>query len=648
MKKKIISFILIFLFAFSSNFSLAASQGSIRDGQIKMKNHPVMLKWEHIPHEIIVKFHDRQFAERIQDENKTTNELLKDYSFRNSVEFAEPNYVFGMQITPNDPSYSTHQAYIPQIHVNDAWNETAGSQSVTVAVLDTGVDLDHPDLSGNIWNNSDEITGNGIDDDKNGYIDDRNGYDFVNNNASPNPKVDNGSFNEAGMHHGTVVAGLIGAVGNNAVGITGVNWDTSIMAVRVLNSDGQGEIFNIAQGIRYATDNGADVINMSLSGFAESQGLNDAIDYAYSKGSVVIAAAGNAAIGAFGENIDIVQTYPACSDNGENQVIAVAALDSNDKKAAFSDYGTKCIDMSAPGVDLYSTQTIDPGNGLNVAYGSGWSGTSFSAPLVSGVAALLLSENPSLSNKQIGEILIASGDNVDNKSSVIFAGKMGVKVNAKRAIITAKTTEGVNNDGDDSGNGTPDNPTNEAVERDLEGKILGQLRGDVNIYLIDPESKIRHVIPHDDIFYSWGFQKEDIQILDSVSEYALGEPIKFRDGFLIKGTEAPVYLVTENGQRTWITNEATFYALGYSFDQVFWISDAEVSQYPKLSEWSISYQHPNGALFKYATDARVYLIENGFKRPFMSEDAFLSRGYYFKYVLTLPDTESYPTGEKIE
>ncbi len=598
----------------------------------------LMLMWSH-RQEILVQTETGSLQRIVLSENENMLDVLEQYQQRSDVLYVEPNYLFhATDVTPNDSLYSQQASYLHQIGVDQAWELETGKSQVTVAVIDTGVDTDHPDLKENIWTNQNEHFGDGVDNDKNGYVDDRNGWDFINDISDPNPKVDNGTWNAGGIHHGTVVAGLIAARGGNAQGVAGVTWNGRIMPLRALNSEGAGDLYAISQAIRYAADNGAHVINMSLAGFADSASLNNAIDYAYGRGVVIIAAAGNTAVGFLGENIDRFPTYPACSDNGENQVLGVAALDGNDKKASFSDYGAKCVDLAAPGVALTSTQAILPEIGLHSPYGSNWSGTSFAAPLVAGVVALMISANLELSQERVYEIVLETGDNIDKKN-LVYAGKIGVKIDADVAVKQAGE-EVIESDPNDHV------PDTDQVERDLGNYMLAQQKGFDGIYLVGPLSGVakRHIIPSQEILYSWGYHNSPVQVFDSLSAYPLGDPVKFRDGFLIKGTEAPVYVVTKDGKRIWITTEETFLGLGYRWEDIYWIDDSQVSEYVKIGEWTTIFQHPEATLFKYQTDARVYLLENGFKRPFSNEEAFLSRGYHFRFVLTLSDTEAYPTG----
>ena len=263
------------------------------------------------------------------------------------------------------------------VNAPEVWAKGYTGQGIVVAVVDTGVDYNHSDLNANIWRNSDEIAGNGKDDDGNGYIDDIRGWDFVNLDNDPM------DLNE----HGTHVAGTIAAE-NNGFGVTGVAYNAKIMPVRVLDANGSGSESDVALGIRYAADNGANVINLSLGGDYDS-GTEAAIEYATAKGSVVVMAAGND-----GGSQPI---YPA--RHATRWGIAVGAVDDSKTMASFSNRAgdTKLDYVVAPGVDVYSTA---PNNSYQYL-----SGTSMATPHVAGVVALLLSAKKSLTPAQVENIL---------------------------------------------------------------------------------------------------------------------------------------------------------------------------------------------------------------------------------------------------
>ena len=340
-------------------------------------------------------------------------------------------------VSPNDPYYN-NQWYLAKIKADSAWESLSESPDMIIAVIDSGVDVNHPDLKDNIWTNNREVKGNEKDDDRNGFIDDFNGWDFVINRPDPSPKLSN-DWTESGISHGTMVAGIIAARGNNGQGVAGVTWRAKIMPLRVLNEKGEGKISDVIRAIDYATNNGADIINLSFVNFTYSQAVQEAIARAYKAGVIVVAAAGNEQSAGKAYNTDETPIYPACYDglNGANMVIGVIATDALDQKASFSSYGSRCIDIAAPGISFFST--VSPlGNSEKKNYDGFWSGTSMAAPLASAALALIAQANPELTRQEIVDILLASSDSIE-KLNPDYLGKVGSgRLNVSRAIIMAK------------------------------------------------------------------------------------------------------------------------------------------------------------------------------------------------------------------
>ena len=339
--------------------------------------------------------------------------MVEQYKKDPNVEIVEPNYVARIALTPNDPEYSGRGRFpgydnlwgLRKINMSSAWDQTTGN-NVVVAVIDTGVDGNHPDLRANMTS----------------------GWDFVNNDSDPND--DNG--------HGTHVAGIIGAVGNNAQKIPGVNWRVKIMAVKVLDGTGSGTVDNIAKALRYAADKGAKISNLSLTCPCDSQILNDAVNYEHDRGMTVVAAAGN-------DNRDVSNNAIA----NANWAIAVGATDPYDNKASFSNFGPK-IDVVAPGVNILSiAANISPmckitSGGYN--YVCWANGTSFSTPQVAGLAALMLSKKPSLGNEEIRQILRNSAKDLGQRGQdpnfgfgLIDAGKALAQVSGSPVVVGPTT-----------------------------------------------------------------------------------------------------------------------------------------------------------------------------------------------------------------
>lgn len=342
-------------------------------------------------------------------------------------------------ITPNDPYYG-NQWYLTKIKADSAWNKISASSDIVIAIIDSGIQISHPDLKDNIWLNEKEIAGNGIDDDRNGFIDDINGWDFVNNAPDPSPKFMPG-WTEAGVAHGTMIAGIIAAHGNNNKGVAGVTWEAKIMPLKVLNDKGEGKVGDVIRAIDYAANNSANIINLSFVSFNYSEALQEAIRRAHKAGVIIVAAAGNEQSAGIGYNIDQTPIYPACYDGqfGENMVIGVAATDALDQKAKFSSYGFRCVDLSAPGISFFNAVTggSDP-NSPGKIYDGYWSGTSMAAPLVSATLALIEQANPELSQREIVNILFAATDNI-NRLNPDYLGQLGNgRLNVDKAVDLAK------------------------------------------------------------------------------------------------------------------------------------------------------------------------------------------------------------------
>lgn len=360
--------------------------------------------------------------------NNTTedsvNEVLAALQVNDQVEQVERNVLRSISVAPrpNDVYYDL-QYYLDQnsdadIDANQAWQTTTGSRSVVIAVIDTGVDLDHPDLVDNIWVNPGEIAGNGIDDDANGYIDDVNGWDFVENDNDPNPTPTSFSYSTVMVVHGTHVSGILGAVGNNGIGVTGVNWNVTIMPIRVFTEFGDSTAADLVTAVEYANANGADIINMSYGGGSASVFEEEAIHDAFENGVLSIAAAGNETI----DLNDFVQ-YPACYDD----VFGVASLTEVDDMSSFSNYGNDCVDVSAAGSNIISAYYYDPSWGLLDEYGY-LSGTSMATPVMSGVAGLIHAVNSNISPTTVRKVLRTSADDLNDK-------RLGQgRVNANRAL----------------------------------------------------------------------------------------------------------------------------------------------------------------------------------------------------------------------
>lgn len=391
-------------------------------------------------------------------------------------------------LTSNDPDQE-FLWHLDQINAPDAWEISTGSSDVIVAVIDAGIDHNHEDLEDNYWENEDEIAGNGIDDDGNGFIDDTYGWDFMHDDNSPIPVTGVGS-DFPSITHGTIIAGLIGAVGNNNRGIVGVNWDVDIMVLRALNRAGFGDSVDVADAVYYAIDNGADIINLSLAGDSDDPILQEALQEAYDSGVTIIVAAGNE-----DRDTDSFPSYPSCyeGDDGEDIVIGVASSDPRDDKSDFSNYGENCVDISAPGESIYSTQYDNPSKGYDDAYGGFWGGTSFAAPVVAGAAALLLSVYPDLSPDDVRIVLQLSADPLD--ASPAYSGKLGTgRLNLAAALeLGASFSDASMDEPEEEPEDEPEEDI-DSPESNIPGIFVGQFikaPSFSTVYLVDSETTRR-------------------------------------------------------------------------------------------------------------------------------------------------------------
>ncbi len=299
-----------------------------------------------------------------------------------------------------------------------AWNIGTGSKDVVVAVIDTGIEVTHPELADNIWVNPDEVAGNGIDDDGNGYIDDVNGISAI---------LDSGALTD-GHGHGTHCSGTIAAKGNNRSWIVGVNWQTTIIGCKFLADSGSGRTSDAIQCVDYITDlkinKGINIVatNNSWGGGGYSAALAAAIDRATQAGIIFVAAAGNR-----NANIDIYPYYPALYPG----VLPVAALDRNGNRASFSNYGATKVPIAAPGVEILSTY-----KGANYAY---MSGTSMATPHVTGALALMASVNPRLSADNLRRALLNSAGALSTLDNLV-EGSRQLRVDTALTLIAPTPT----------------------------------------------------------------------------------------------------------------------------------------------------------------------------------------------------------------
>ncbi len=299
------------------------------------------------------------------------------------VAYAEPNYILHADVIPNDPMYGNLWG-MTNIKAPAAWDIATGDPEFVVAIIDSGIDYNHPDLAANMWKNAAELNGTaGVDDDGNGYVDDIYGWDFA--NRDKDPWDDNG--------HGTHTAGTVGAAGNNGVGVVGVNWNVKLMALKFLNRRGSGTTDNAIAALNYAVAMGVKVSNNSWGGGSYSQALYDAIVAGQSVNHLFVAAAGNSS-----KDTDAEPHYPSSYDCPN--IISVAAIAEGDLMASYSNYGLTTVDLAAPGSAIVSTT---PKNTY-----SSYSGTSMATPHVAGAAALIWDKNPTWTWPQVKDQILST------------------------------------------------------------------------------------------------------------------------------------------------------------------------------------------------------------------------------------------------
>ena len=363
----------------------------------------------------------RIHAEHDRITARTVADAIARYRNHPAVEFIEPNYVVTAFAEPNDPLFpdlwglhnvgQTGGTPGADIHATEAWDISTGSHSVVVAIIDTGIDYTHPDLAANIFINTAEIPGNHIDDDGNGFVDDVRGWDFVNRDNDP---MDD-------HFHGTHVAGTVGAVGDNGLGVAGVNWSVRLMPLKFLDSGGSGSTADAVAAIEYATMMHVDVMSNSWGGGGFSEALRLAIENAMNAGILFVAAAGNSS-----SNNDLFPAYPASYDL--DNIVSVASTTATDNLSNFSNFGPTTVDLAAPGSNILSTL---PGSTYGLL-----SGTSMATPHVSGILALLRARYPLATFRALKDKLLTSVDHLP-----VLAGLMvsGGRANAARAIADPDT-----------------------------------------------------------------------------------------------------------------------------------------------------------------------------------------------------------------
>ena len=361
-------------------------------------------------------------------EGRDVDEVLNILRGSSAIAAAEPNYVYYMLGRPSDPMVG-EMWFLEKISAFKGWDYRSTSPDIIVAVIDSGIHFDHEDLQGQIWRNTGEIPDNGKDDDGNGYKDDVRGWNFFANNADAGAEFVRATAKckrRKGKawfeYHGTHVAATIGAIGNNRRGVVGVTQRVRIMPLKVFGGPcGVTKLSNLIQAVKYATDSGAHIINMSLGGPSSSAILRRQIEAAIKRGIIVAAAAGNN-----GSDNDVRPMYPA--NYPTPGLISVAATDRKDSLAKFSNFGLRTVDLAAPGVDILSAV---PGTGRGGRVKSEYrklNGTSMATPIVAGALALMLAHNSNISNLEIEKLLLGAVDPVPGlRKSTITGGRLNME-----------------------------------------------------------------------------------------------------------------------------------------------------------------------------------------------------------------------------
>lgn len=603
------------------------------------------------------------------------------------VEFVEKDAIVKLEANAQDPFFVldtqelAKQWYLPKMQVHLAWEKTIGA-GIAVAIVDTGIDAKHEDL-----NDGRVVKG------------------YANYCQAPGAKTGDclirvsgelaAGVNSDDNGHGTIVAGIIGAISNNNKGMAGIAWNVKLMPIKALDSKGSGVASDVAVGMKWAADNGAKVINLSLGGpgLEGSQVIEEAVTYAFNKGALIVVAAGNDAA-VTGGDLNKNPSLPVCADGGQNMIIGAAAVNEFDRKAQFSNYGSNCIDISAPGTASFIDRnkvsrkglvssyydTTRPGEQDLYVYASG---TSVAAAFVSGAAALVMGVFPDLDVKALREKLLSSVDNIDDlngsgceeKSCVgqIGRGRLNIykAVTASAATNISTGTLIKNPQGQIyliekglkravsafvynqrfSGQAATAVELNQA-ESFPNGQALPPVDGTIikepvnpTVYLVEGGQRL----PFSYLaFASRGLKFENVIIVQSeeMVNYPLGSNAPVLDGVLMKSPDHPAVYIMTGGQRQ-LLSYFTFKERGFDKEPIVLLSLDELGIYP-VNPTVLLYPPPEGQLIKGDLSATVFLVE-GEKLRAMTLEAFQNRGYGFFQVKTLPQSEieGYKRGEDI-
>ena len=506
-------------------------------------------------------------------------------------------------VVVNDPGFSSNPMDVDKewglvkAGFDSAWANNTGNKNNIVAVVDTGIDETHEDLK----------TIN--------YV---QGFNFVTNQPIPV------GINSDDNGHGTLVTGVLGATPNNGLGIAGTNWQITVMPIKALDANGKGDAVTVAEAIVWATDHGAQFMNLSIGGigFGHDTTLANAVSYAFNKNVVVVAAAGND-VAVTGGSLDLNPVFPICDDNNYNMVIGVGATDQNDLKPEFSNYGKNCLDVSAPGKRILSTISFDPltkkSSPNSYAYASG---TSLAVPFVVGQATLIKSLYPQATNIQIRDRIISTADPIDNLNLAQCAGNSCRGLLGSGRINVVKSLAGAISQTFSEG---------DLVKTTDAGGIIYQIIGGQKRLISS-------------FVFNQRFSPSTIiktGLLTQLSSYPEGPYVTPQDGTLVKFDNSATVYYIQNGQKLPIT-ASVFKQRNFNIAAINTLSFAELDSWP-----TTNFLAPQeGTLLRTIKNKTVYWVVGSVLHP-INYNFFVDRGLNLFPVLSVADSDiaGYAKGE---
>ncbi len=604
---RLICVVITLFFIFAQNFVIlqASASDSIASSfiikLISYKNYDQLVQVGTNVKKRFAESNNQQFQNIYTFDSIFSANDLKSYLAGNFVYLEEQKVFKTQDVFANDPGFTTdsrnidRQWGLARAGFNAAWQKTTGSTNNIVAIVDTGIDETHEDLRGASF---------------------APGFDFI----SRQPIVNGADSDDNG--HGTLVAGILGARANNAIGIAGANWQITLMPLKALDASGKGDAVSVSEALVWAADHGAQFINLSLGGlgFGHDTTLANAITYAFNKNLLMVAAAGNDAA-ADGGNLDINPVFPVCDDNNFNMVIGVAATDQNDIKTQFSNFGKNCIDVTAPGKRILSTINFDPltqrPSPNSYAYGSG---TSLAVPFVVGEAALIRSLYPQATNVQIRDRIISTAESVDGLNLSQCGGSCRWFLGAGRINAAASLKA-------------------EIAFGFKEGDLIkvSDLNGAV-YEIIGGQRRLVSPFVYNQRFAAASFKSASFRQLSNFPE---GSYVTPTDGTLVKYDLSPTVYYIQNGQKFPVTFQV-FKQRGLSFSSVNTLSVME------LDSWvTAGFLAPaEGSLLKTAGSKTVYWVVGQMLHP-INYKFFVERGLsiFPIFVISEADINGFAKGE---